>query len=80
MDYPKLVEELRRAGISGRELTRILGMHPNSISNYHARAAVPNHIALIATLLRTGAEAGVSFEGALEEFKRAGRHRSRKGQ
>jgi hypothetical protein len=65
MNYEQFIRELDAAGISGRELGRLLGFHKNSISNYSLRGAVPTHLAVIARLLRVLADHDIPFRDKL---------------
>jgi len=50
MSYANFLLELERAGLSVRAFAELVGMNPNSISNY-ARGELPAHLALIAVLI-----------------------------
>ena len=52
MPYADFLEELRKAGLSVREFAELMGMNPNSISNYARKGDLPTHLALIAVLDR----------------------------
>lgn len=56
LSYDEFLSELGRAGLSVRKFAELVGMRPNSVSNNAKRGEVPNHLAVIATLL---AELGV---------------------
>lgn len=51
MPYTTFLEELNRAGLSVRAFAELIGMNPNSISNYARSGDLPNHLALIALLI-----------------------------
>ena len=50
MPYEDFLEELRKARLSVREFAELIGMNPNSISNYARTGELPAHLALIAVL------------------------------
>lgn len=68
MTYQDFVDELAAAGISGRELARLLRLNENTIANYKQRGDVPSHLAVIATLMRLLAEHRVPFTERLEKL------------
>ncbi len=51
MQYVQFIAELERASLSVRSFADLIGMNPNSITNYSARGYVPQHIALVAVLV-----------------------------
>ena len=51
MPYADFLEELRKTGLSVREFAELIGMNPNSISNYARTGELPTHLALIAVLV-----------------------------
>lgn len=51
MPYADFLTELARAGLSVRAFADLIGMNPNSISNYARGGEVPSHLALIAALI-----------------------------
>jgi transcriptional regulator with XRE-family HTH domain len=51
MLYADFLTELARAGLSVRAFADLIGMNPNSISNYARGGEVPSHLALIAALI-----------------------------
>ena len=78
MDYIEFIGELKGAGISGRELARLLRLHENSISNYSNRGKVPSHLAVIATLIHLLAKNDIGFREpllAMEIIPKAARGR-----
>lgn len=65
MEYSEFIRRLGKAGLTVREFGRLVGMNPNSISNYAKRPAVPNHIAVIVSLLAELAEHGIDCQRPL---------------
>ena len=51
MSYANFLLELERAGLSVRAFAELVGMNPNSISNYARNGEMPTHLALIAVLV-----------------------------
>lgn len=66
MTYEDFVDELAAAGISGRELARLLRLNTNTIANYKSKGEVPSNLAVIATLMRLLTENNVSYKERLE--------------
>jgi transcriptional regulator with XRE-family HTH domain len=51
MPYAEFLAELSKAGLSVRAFAELMGMNPNSISNYAHTSELPTHLALIAVLI-----------------------------
>ncbi len=51
MSYADFLVELGKAGLSVRAFAELIGMNPNSISNYARTGELPTHLALIAVLV-----------------------------
>lgn len=51
MEYSGFLNELRKAGLTVSGFANLIGMRANSISNYAKSGSVPDHLAIIATLL-----------------------------
>ncbi|WP_113556526.1 XRE family transcriptional regulator (plasmid) [Agrobacterium fabrum] len=65
MGYSEFLAELNRAGLSVRAFAELIGMKPNSISNYARLAEVPVHLALIAVLVAEMSAQGLDFRGTI---------------
>jgi lambda repressor-like predicted transcriptional regulator len=63
--YADFVAQLERAGLSVRSFAELIGMNPNSITNYARRGELPQHIALIAVLVSEMAARGVDYRSAV---------------
>ncbi|XZG69052.1 hypothetical protein ACTSKR_10345 [Chitinibacteraceae bacterium HSL-7] len=50
MTYDDFLAELSKAGLSIRAFAELIGMNPNSVSNYASTGGVPHHLACIAAL------------------------------
>jgi len=57
--------ELDRAGLSVRSFADLVGMNPNSITNYAGRGELPQHIALVAVLIAEMAVGGLDYRAAI---------------
>ena len=61
MLYSEFLRELEKAGLSIRAFAELIGMNPNSISNYARTGELPSHLAVIAVLLAGIRELGGDF-------------------
>ena len=75
MNYAEFIIELKAAGVSGRELARLLRLHENSISSYSTRGKVPSHLAVIATLIHLLAKNHIGFREPLLALELASKPR-----
>ncbi len=62
MNYSDFTSELRKAKISVREFADLIGMNPNSISNYARSGKVPTHLAVIIVLISEMECKGVDYQ------------------
>lgn len=51
MSYADFIAGLERIGLTVRAFAELIGMNPNSISNYARSDQLPSHLALIAVLV-----------------------------
>lgn len=58
MPYVSFVKELSKVGLSVGALPKLIGMSPNSISNYARAEKLPTHLALIVIPIVGVSEAG----------------------
>lgn len=65
MPYIEFLAELERAGLNVRNFADLIGMNPNSITNYAGRREVPQHIALVAVLVAEMAASGLDYRNAI---------------
>ena len=70
MPYTDFLEELRKAGLSVRAFAELIGMNPNSISNYARPGEVPTHLALIAVLVVGISEVGGDYRRIMSRVER----------
>ncbi|WP_447952381.1 XRE family transcriptional regulator [Sphingopyxis chilensis] len=68
MNYEQFVDELAGAGLSVRAFADLVGMNPNSITNY-AHKEVPSHLAIIAVLLAEMSNQRIDFRKALQKVE-----------
>lgn len=61
MLYPEFLRELEKAGLSIRAFAELIGMNPNSVSNYARTGELPTHLAVIVVLLAGIRELGGDF-------------------
>jgi hypothetical protein len=69
MDYEEFKRQLGKAGISGREFSRIVKLNPNSLTNYSKTGKIPAHWAIIAALMGEMAEKGLDFKTVIESIE-----------
>lgn len=65
MTYADFLTELSRAGLGVRTFAELVGMNPNSVSNYARSNEVPAHLALIAVLLAELSVQGFDYRRAV---------------
>ncbi|WP_230772403.1 XRE family transcriptional regulator [Sphingomonas sp. Leaf4] len=65
MLYADFLVEMERASLTVRGFAQLIGMNPNSITNYAARGQVPQHIAIIAVLVSEMTAHGVGYADAI---------------
>ena len=70
MRYADFLEELRKAGLSVRAFAELIGMNPNSISNYARTREIPTHLALIAVLVVGISEVGGDYRRIMSRVER----------
>src|SRR5450631_258792 len=69
MSYADFLLELERVGISVRAFAEMVGMKPNSISNYARAGVLPTHLALIAVLVAELASNGLNYRKAMAKVE-----------
>lgn len=65
LPYVEFLAELERAGLSVRSFADLIGMNPNSITNYAGRGDVPQHIALVTVLVAEMSANGIDYRAAI---------------
>lgn len=61
MPYADFLLELEKARLSVRAFAELIGMNPNSISNYARKGELPTHLALIVVLVAEISEMGGDY-------------------
>ena len=61
MPYADFLAEVERAGMTVRGFAELIGMNPNSITNYAKRGDLPQHIALVIVLVAEMAAHGIDY-------------------
>ncbi|HAV5608001.1 TPA: XRE family transcriptional regulator [Acinetobacter baumannii] len=69
MPYAEFQRLIGKAGLTIKEFAELLGMNPNSITNYHKVGVVPSHIAIIISLIATMRDQGLDFYEVFEKLK-----------
>ena len=65
MSYTDFLVELTKAGLTVRAFAELIGMNPNSITNYARSQSVPTHLALIAILIAELSVQGLDYQSAI---------------
>lgn len=68
MIYDEFKRQLGKAGISGREFSRLVKLNPNSLTNYAKTGKIPAHWAIIAALMGEMAEFGVDYKTVIQRI------------
>lgn len=68
MEYKEFRRHLGKAGLTINEFSSLIGVRPNSISNYKKKGNVPKEYAVIAVLTGEAAECGIDFRNTLAKF------------
>jgi transcriptional regulator with XRE-family HTH domain len=69
MSYTDFLLELERARLSIRAFAELMGMNPNSISNYARNGELPTHLALIAVLVAELDSHGLDYRQAIAKVE-----------
>lgn len=69
MTYDEFQSELERADLSVRAFAELVGMRPNSITNYAKVEAVPSHLAIIVTLVAELANRAVDYQEMIDRLE-----------
>lgn len=83
MNYADFIAELGRIGLTVRAFAELIGMNPNSISNYARSDQLPSHLALIAVLAVAVSEMGGDYRKVISRVcitPKKPRGRARRGQ
>jgi len=69
MPYAEFLELLSKAGLNVRSFAELVGMNPNSVSNYARIGELPSHLALIAALIFGMSEIGGDYRQVMSEVE-----------
>ncbi len=69
MLYSDFLETLGKCGLTVRAFAELVGMNPNSISNYARKGEVPTHLALISTLINELHALGGDYKAAIQNLE-----------
>lgn len=69
MPYADFLTGLGKAGLSIRAFAELIGMNPNSISNYARSGELPTHLALIAVLIVGISEMGGDYRQIMSKVE-----------
>lgn len=69
MPYTDFLAILTKSGLTVRAFAELVGMNPNSISNYARKGGIPAHLALISTLICEIHCLGGNYRSAIEDLK-----------
>ena len=61
MVYADFIARLEKIGLSVRGFAELIGMNPNSVSNYARKGELPSHLALIVVLVVAVGEMGGDY-------------------
>lgn len=68
MTYDEFKRQLGKAGVTAREFAELLKLNPSSVTNYAKQGAVPNHLAVIVTLMGEMAEHRINFRTVISRI------------
>lgn len=68
MNYDEFRRQLGKAGLTNKEFAELLALNEKSVSNLATKEAIPNHIAIISTLMGCLADNGISFREKIEKL------------
>ena len=69
MSYADFLVELEKAGLSVRAFAALIGMNPNSVSNYARTGELPSHLALIVVLIVGISEMGGDYRQIMSKVQ-----------
>lgn len=69
MTYEQFKRRLQKAGLTIVEFAALLNMNKASITNYSVVGHVPDHLAVIVTLMAAMADADLDFRPVIESLR-----------
>ena len=70
MTYSEFQIELINSGLSIKDFASLIGMHPNSVTNYNSKGVLPLNLAIVITLLAELKTNGIDPAAIIEKVKR----------
>jgi len=68
MNYAEFRRQLGKAGISIKDFAALLKLQPTSISSYARGGKVPDHLAVISSLMAEMADHGLNYRKVIEKL------------
>ena len=68
MTYAEFKRQVTKAGLTIREFSHLLKLHPSTISNYAKDGKIPTHYAVIATLMGEMKEYQIDFKYLIKDI------------
>ena len=69
MPYSEFQRLVGKAGLTIKEFAKLLGMNPNSLTNYKKVGVIPHHIAITISLMSSMKDNGMDFYEVFEKVK-----------
>jgi hypothetical protein len=69
MIYTDFLTELGKVGLTVRAFAELIGMNPNSVSNYARTGEIPTHLALITVLVVAISEMGGDYRRVVSKVE-----------
>lgn len=70
MTYSEFQIELINSGLSIKDFASLIGMHPNSVTNYKSKGVLPLNLSIIVALISEFKGKGIDPEPIIEQVKR----------
>ncbi|NTJ65887.1 XRE family transcriptional regulator [Agrobacterium rhizogenes] len=67
--YHDFITELNKAGLTVRRFAELMGMQPNSVSNYKKTGEIPMHLAVIASLLAELSSRNIDYSPVFDRLE-----------
>lgn len=68
MTYYQLVKNIRKSGLTIKEFASLIKISPTAITNYSKADRIPNHLAIISTLICEMETNNIDFKQAIENI------------
>ena len=78
MKYKEFIRNIGKAGLSLKEFAELIKINRISLSNYSQKGEVPDHLAVIATLMGILADNDIPFIPSVEKLDLTIKHRTKK--